>query len=144
MAGETIKLNGFRELDARLGELKKSTERSRLRRVAVAELAPVIERARQLAPVDDGDLRDSLNVGGPPTRSLARERRRERPDGVTVSAGSANRNAVPREFGTVRSAAHPFLRPAWDSRTGGMLDRIGKALWAMIERDARKAAKGGK
>lgn len=140
----TVKLSGFKELDRELEKLKKSTERSRLRRVAVGELNEVIDLAKTLAPVDEGDLRDSLVVGGKLTRSVARERRRESRGAVQVFAGSADRNAVPREYGSSRSGPHPFLRPAWDQRSVGMIDRIGRALWAMIAKDARKAAKRAK
>ena len=62
--------------------------------------------ARDRAPVDSGDLRDSIHV----------ERVN---DGYSVVAGNTRvwyGHLV--EHGTVKSAAHPFLIPAFESNIG--------------------------
>lgn len=38
------------------------------------------------------------------------------------------------EFGTVRTAAQPFMRPAFDGKAPQSLDVIGKQLWMSIEK----------
>lgn len=137
----TVEIKGLRELSAALEGLGKSLERGVLRRTAVKALEPVRDRAQQLAPVDEGHLRDSIVIGNRLTRSAKAADKAEPRQGVRVYCGTANRNAVPREFGTVRSAADPFMRPAWDSESGGMLDTIGRVLGPDIERTAARLAK---
>lgn len=144
MAGDTIKLTGFKELDAGLAQFKKTTERAILRRVAVKALEPVAERAKQLAPVDEGDLRDSIVVGTNVNKAARADARRDPVQGVRVYVGTSNRNGVPREFGTVRSAADPFLRPAWDTEQDGVLDTVKEELAAEIDKTAARVAKRGK
>lgn len=136
-----VQVEGLRELSASLEELGKSLERSVLRRTAVKALEPVRDRAKQLAPVDDGHLRDSITIGNRLTRSARSADRAEPRQGVRVYCGTANRNAVPREFGSIRSPAEPFMRPAWDSESRGMLDTIGRELGPDIERSAARAAR---
>jgi len=140
-----VSLSGWRELGDALGELKKSTERAVLRRTAVKALTPFVERAKQLVPVHEGHLRDSIVIGTTLNSSAKAVERAEPKGGVRVFAGTANRNGVPREFGSERSPAHPFMRPAWDQTSAGMLDQIRTDLSTDIEataaRAARKAAK---
>ncbi len=141
-----MKISGFRELSDALGELKKSTERSVLRRTAVKALQPFVDRAKQLVPVHEGYLRDSIVIGTQLSKRAKAADRVEPRSGVRVFAGTANRNAVPREFGSIRSPAHPYARPAWDATKDGILDQVKTDLAADIEktaaRAARKAAKG--
>jgi len=139
--GFNIKLTGFKELEAALGEFTKATERGILRRVAVKALEPIVEEAKIRAPVDEGDLRDSIVIGTKLTRGAKRAAKGDPVDGVRVFAGTANRNAVPREFGTFRTAAHPFMRPAWDYGKGRALDDVMTGLGDEIERARRRAAK---
>lgn len=136
-----IKLTGFRELSNALGELKKSTERSVLRRTATKALQPFVARAKELAPVHEGRLRDSIVIGTNLTKEAKAAARAEPKAGIRVFAGTANRNGVPREFGSVRSAAHPFMRPAWDSTKDAMLEQVKTDLATDIEKTAARAAK---
>lgn len=141
-----FKVTGFEGVDKALSELKKSTGKSVLRRVITDALKPVAETARRLAPVDEGDLRDSIVVSTTLNKSAKRNAPRlargERSTGMTVYAGTGNRNAVPREFGTIRSPAHPFMRPAWDRGKEGVLthiqDNLGSEIMKAAERAGRK------
>lgn len=134
-----FKVSGLEGIDAALEQLKLGQRRSAARRVLARALQPVADLAKSLAPVDEGDLRDSITVSTNVTRSLRSLRRK---DGVTVFAGTANRNAVPREFGSLRSVAHPFLRPAWDSQKNKVLQSIvtefGAEVRAAIDKAARR------
>lgn len=67
-----------------------------------------VERAaKRLCPVDTGRLRSSIG-----------KRLEQRPDGPTGVIGSNVEYAVYVEFGTSRSPAQPFLRPALDAARG--------------------------
>lgn len=138
---QTFKLEGARQLHDALGEFTKATERSILTRVAKKALEPVQERAKQLVPVDEGNLRDSIvistQIGG---RGKKAERKRPK-NGVRVYVGSISRNAVPREFGSVRSAAQPYMRPAWDSEAGNVLGEVEIGLKEQIDKAAARAAR---
>lgn len=141
----SIKTSGFRELDLALADMKKSTARGVLRRAGLAALGPVVARAKSLAPVRDGYLRDSIvaseKLSKEAKKSAPKLARGERATGITVYAGTSNRNAWPREFGTWRTAAKPFLRPAWDGAKSSILDDLAKILGEEISKTAARAAK---
>jgi histone H3/H4 len=44
------------------------------------------------------------------------------------------------EFGTVHSAAKPFLRPAVDESAQAAIDKLAENLWKGIAREAEKLA----
>lgn len=136
-----IKVSGFAELDRALADLGKNTERTLLRRVATKALEPIRDRAKALAPVDDGHLRDSLVIGASLTSNAKRADRREPREGVRMFMGTANRNAVPREYGSIRSGATPFVRPAWDEGAPAALKYVQDELGGEIEKTAARAAK---
>lgn len=133
-----IKAKGFEGVDAALRELKLSQRRSAARRVLKDALEPVVQRAKRFVPVDEGRLRDSITIGTNVTKSIRHLRVR---DGVTMFAGTANRNGVPREFGTFRTPAHPFLRPAWDGLKWAVLDSIERNFGAEVRAVIAKAAR---
>lgn len=143
MPGDEVRLSGFKELDAALGEMKKATERRVLRKAAVEALQPFVEEAKRLVPVDEGTLRDSITAGSAITKNARRADRGDPPEGVRVYAGTANRNGVPREFGSHRSAAEPFMRPAWESKSGEVLDRAMTSLGEQVDKAAKRAARKG-
>lgn len=148
MAGK-VRLEGFRELDRALSELPKATERSVLRRVAKKALEPVLEDAQRLAPVDDGQLRDSIQIASAGLTPKARRHDRGRPKmGVRLYVGTASPYAYIREFGTHNAPAHPFMRPAWELNKDRMLEGIKADLKIEIEKSAarlaKKRAKNGK
>lgn len=137
----TVRLEGARQLHDALGELKKPTERALLRRVAVKALEPVVERAKQLVPVDEGRLRDSIVIGTNLTSRAKRADKAQPKNGIRVFAGSASRNAVPREFGSVRSRPQPYMRPAWESEKERVLGEVENGLRDEIEKAAARAAR---
>lgn len=136
-----FKISGFAELEKALADLPKATERSVLRRVAKKALEPMMDRAQQLAPVDEGTLRDSIVIGSSLTSRARRADKKEPRLGVRVFMGTANRNGVPREFGTSRSSATPFMRPAWDGGNRAALDVILNDLGEEVEKAAKRAAR---
>lgn len=136
-----FQVTGFKELDAALAELPKATERSVLRRVAKKALEPMLERAKELVPVDEGNLRDSLVIGTRLTSRARRADKQEPREGVRLFMGTANRNGVPREFGSVRSPAQPYMRPAWDGEKIAAFKTILTDLGDEVEKAAKRAAR---
>ena len=154
-----LRVTGLEGIDAALREIKQSTGKAAVRRVLTRALEPVRDTAKQLVPVHEGRLRDSIVISTRLGKSAARAARKmtatessvaamrgigEASRGsVTVYVGTANRNGVPREFGTVRSVASPFMRPAWDANKHRVLDTIQSELGAEIMKTAERAARRG-
>ncbi len=64
MAGVTFRMEGFEELEAALMQLEKQATRRTVVRNALKKAAvPIASAMRDKAPVDDGDLRDSIRIG---------------------------------------------------------------------------------
>lgn len=114
----TYKAEGFDRLDRQLARIAKpTTEAKRAALKAGAEI--VADEMRRLAPVRSGTLRDSINV-----RVIGMGAAAKQVDvrGTTVLIGPRQGGkkdpfyAHMVEFGTVRAAAHPFMRPAWDAK----------------------------
>lgn len=123
---------GVQETLEALREFPKATGRGTLRRALVKAAEPVAIAARSYAPDDPTtgapDLKSSIQVA---TQMTPRARRQQPKTsevevyvGPTRQAGRAVLNyASFQEFGTVKAAAHPYLRPAWD-RTKNLVQTI--------------------
>lgn len=141
-----MKVEGLKEVETALRRLPDATAKGIMRRVLREAGKPIADAARQLAPVAEGDLRDSIAVS---TKLSQRQRKKHRKGGkddveVFVGAGP-HPQAHMQEFGTVDHPAQPFMRPAWDQNKRGALDGIKAAMWREIrksvERLRRKALK---
>lgn len=146
----TIRISGFRELERALAEeLPKATAKNVLKRTAINAMARIEDRARQLVPVDDGDLKKSIATKPVKAKRVSRTRYASS-SGVEVATGPTGRqeggNAAWQEFGTVKQAAQPYMRPAADSEAENVIAEVRDELAAQIEkakaRIAKKAAKG--
>lgn len=147
----TVELSGFRELEHALNQLPKSTGKSVLRRVAKGALEPMAERARSLAPVESGGLRDSIQVSERRTRRAARQNRFDRNTGIEISMGPVSGGGVLNyatfiEFGNGDLRAQPYMRPAWDGGKNNSLEyvqaNLGREIAQAARRLAKKAARG--
>ena len=147
----TVRLEGFRELEAALKELPTSTGRNVLRRVAKGALAPMADKARGMAPVDGGELRESIKVSEKRTKRVVRENRFDRNTGLAMAMGPVSGKGVLNyatfvEFGTSDTRARPFMRPAFEGGKHEALQYIksnlGKEITKAAARLAKKAAKG--
>ena len=98
-----------------------------------------------MAPVDDGFLQRSIvasdQLGANAKKQAPRLARGQRATGINVYAGTRNPNGVPREFGTVRTPPEPFMRPAWESNKGQVLESVSEQLAVEIKKTAARAAK---
>lgn len=164
-----VSTSGFKELDAALGELPKATARNVLKRTLEKAAEPIAQRARELVPVDSGDLRDSITVSArlknkvgnaeysaamrqglgkaAAVQALRDARRGANGSFAEVYIGPA----VPKgfyghlvEFGTSRMAAEPFMRPAWDEGQDRALGIIKEELGNEIIMAAKRIARSKK
>lgn len=143
----SVRLEGFQELDAALGEFTKATARNVLRRTGIDALEPVAEAMRDKAPVQlggDSNLRESIAV----STMLNKRQRRMSQKATTVEvyvgpAGTKTDNAPPQgvqqEFGNENHGPQPFARPAWDGTKGEVLDQIKTALATQIDKATLRA-----
>lgn len=150
MTALKVSTSGFRELETALAELPKSTGKNVLRRAGRNALGPILTAAKNAAPVDEGDLRNSITIKNSKAKRQAGSVKFDPSTGVALDMGPVGRqeggNAAWQEFGTVKSAAHPFMRPAWDGGKDAALvslrTEIGLQISKAATRLARKAAKG--
>lgn len=159
----SLRLEGAKELERLLAELPASTAGNAARRGMAKALQPVAKAARADAPVDEGDLRDSIGVSSKLTPAQAKEAGRRRRDERVVYVGPAAPHAHLVEFGTEarfqkngrfvgKMTPQPFMRPAWDANRDEVLASLTQTLRIEIEgvmarrakRMARAAAKAGR
>jgi HK97 gp10 family phage protein len=151
----TVRLEGFKELEAELEKLSKAAGKGAIRRSLKKAAQPLADLAQSMAPRGDTHtLAPSVTVG---TRLSKRQagmhRRMFRDDRASVEmfvgAGPIP-SAHTQEFGTIYHPPQPFLRPAWDQDQRALLDRLSALMWQEIQksvaraerRAARQAARG--
>jgi len=85
--------------------------------------AAIASQAKLLAPVDYGQLRNSLSASNTSRTELLNNMPGEKADALDtqglkddeVYAGSNSDHAIFQEYGTVKQPAQPFLRPAMEA-----------------------------
>ena len=85
--------------------------------------AAIASQAKLLAPVDYGQLRNSLSASNLKETKLLNNMPGEKADALDtqglkddeVYAGSNSDHAIFQEYGTVKQPAQPFLRPAMEA-----------------------------
>lgn len=136
----TVKFEGGKQLDAALSQFTPAKRRS-IGRKALDDGGQILARSmRDKAPVDEGGLRESIDVSGTLAKApraahkkVAEQERYVGPDSRPA--------AVQQEFGNENHVAQPFARPAFDETGDQVLKRIGDELWVGIEKAARAAAR---
>lgn len=146
----TFEAHGFREIERALDGLGQPRDLRRLGKAALKRGAkPLVDRAKELAPKDEGDLERSIKAGEP-----IKSYRNRTPESVSTFVGidnSEDKNAKGRprlevyaavhEFGKSGKRAQPYMRPALDETTQEVIDQTGRELWAGIEKRARLLAR---
>lgn len=101
----------------------------------------IADEARRLVPIDSGELRESIQVGGDGLNSSRQEVRQGR---AVISVGPRQGPGYPDgfyahmvEFGTVKMAAEPFMRPAVDNTRDEVDEAIADVLAGEIVKQAR-------
>ena len=132
MAGITFDLRGDKKLMRALKRLPEQVRRSVTRKALRAGGLVIREAAKARVPVDEGELRDGLHVvmrteGGQPVAKVATAKKTFWGHFI--------------EFGTVKMAARPFLRPAADEKRGEVVRVVREKLWRGIQAESRKLAR---
>lgn len=141
MARETVKLTGMRELERNLAQLPKAVARRNALTALREGGEPMAQMARALAPVDEGNLRESISVATTLASSQRGDRGAVAPVEMYIGPGQ-HPQAITQEFGTWFHRAQPFMRPAWSATRYLVLDRIGALLWHYVTRAiVRQSAK---
>jgi len=136
----TVKVEGLKELDEALSQFTPTKRRS-IGRKALDEAGEIMAKSmRSKAPVDEGGLRESIDVSGvlakgpkAAHKKIAEQERYVGPDSRPA--------AVQQEFGNENHAPQPFARPAFDETGDQVLKRIGDELWIGIEKAAKATAR---
>lgn len=142
----TLKIEGFKEFDDALGDLKaagdlkKSSARTAMRRAAMEALQPIADDYAANVDVVTGELRSKIGVGTKLTPRQARLSRGEGRSFVEAFVGAGPDPAAHlEEFGSIHNAPKPALRNAWDRGWRGVLERLGQLLWGQIEKAVARA-----
>lgn len=139
-----VKISGLQETLKALADLPKATGNNVLLRVGKKALEPMRAMAASLAPVDEGNLSQKIEISTKRTRRARKERGPKR--GVEIAMGPASGSGVLEyagfvEFGTVDTAPEPHMRPAYQSEKQGVVDAIGNDLMREIDKSAKRLAK---
>lgn len=151
----TVEVKGLAELQAKLLELPGKVERHVVRKAVSDGAAVVRDEMKARAPVYTGEVAD----GHPPPGTLRKAvfekfDAANSHDGLTTyivgvrhgkkmqHVGKKNRNLDAYyffmvEFGTVKMAAHPFMRPAFDAKRETAAQTIIDDLGRGIEEQAQ-------
>lgn len=124
----TVRFEGGAELARTLDQLSTRISKRIMREALEHGGEPVRKAASRNAPYEPGppDLRENIGM------SLARNR--EAGDMATIAIGPTRGFAygLPQELGTKHHAAHPFMRPAFDTEAPKALGLIGQELWRQL------------
>ena len=147
MARTTFKIEGFRELDATLGELTKPTARNVMRRACIKALEPMAEIARDHAAANNwsGALAGSITVSSRAAGYARRRGRKQNEVEVYMGPGGVGEAAPPQgslqEFGTAHHPPQPSIRPAWDEGKDDLAPAVASEMSSEIEKAAQRAAR---
>lgn len=111
-------LNGVDEALRNVQLIDEAVSDENLREDAFEVLQPVVKDAQSLAPVDEGDLRDSIQVTVLDDGSVA----------IVIRDFKGHFF----EFGTVNMRAQPMLIPAWEAHVGSMGNAFGDRVRTRI------------
>ncbi len=139
----TIKIEGLSELRAALEQLPKATSKSVMRKVLMVRAKTIAAAAKSLVPVKSGELRDSIVA----STKLSKSQRREAEETASYVEVYAGAGPLPHahlvEFGSVNNQPQPYMRPAWDTHKGTLLDSLKEDLWTDIQKAVDKLARKG-
>lgn len=114
-----FRLDGVDEALSNLTAIEEAVSDRALQAEGIACLQPVVDDARSLAPVDEGDLRESIEATIFEDGSV----------GVIIRDWKGHFF----EFGTVHMRASPMLIPAWDANVDKMSNAFADRIRVRIE-----------
>ena len=131
------KIEGLEKLRAKLKAMPEAVK-AEVEGVLIASAEEVAATARALAPVDDGDLKDSIKVTGPGGRTPLHSSGGAQSVGdlkaVVTAGNSSTRYAAVVEFGHGNAAPRPFFWPAYRSKKKRIKSRIARAIGKAVKK----------
>lgn len=148
---DTKNLIGFAEMAKRLRDLGPKVGRKHLRAATSKGAAVIRKKARELAPVDTGEMRKDIQQKRDKTSGdniasysvYTRSGKRSRLSGKARNVDKDSFYWKFQEFGTAKMPAQPFMRPAFESEKENAVDEIGAELDKRIQKEAADMARGG-
>lgn len=148
----SAKTEGFAGLEDALIELEQFSGKTTLGKNAVMRglkkaMKRVEDRAKQLVPVDDGHLRDSITTKKERAKRVRGSAKFKRETGISMLTGPAPKgtlarsNAAWQEEGTVEMRPQPYMRPAADSEGEKVVDEVADVLREEVLKTAARAKK---
>lgn len=128
-----MSFSGGQQLVKALGALPAAVSMKAQRNALRAGAEPIRAAAAQMAPrgPDAPHIADNIVIGIP-TSALADVRDEDAV--VAVGPQKDYFYGFFWEFGTIKHGAHPFMRPAFDTKAPAALVIIGQQLWAEIRK----------
>lgn len=138
-----ITIDGLEDLGDALRNLLPPAKAAKVMRAVLTKRAqPIADRARQGAPVRTGQLRRSITVSNRLTRRQSIEHKKVDSGDAEVFVGAGKvPHASIEEYGTSRTAPHPFMRPAWDAERANILTGLGQDIWNELVQTLAKVKK---
>lgn len=156
---KSVHIEGLRELTRALKELPDRVAKNGLRSAVYAGARVIQTEARQRAPVAEKPTRPNQPKPGTLRRAIIMKHLREQSGrhrqvfAITVRRGKKYRNQGKKknlsqdawywhfiEFGTIKMAARPFLRPALESKRLAAVAAIKDKLADRIQQEANRLA----
>ncbi|MGN5373280.1 HK97-gp10 family putative phage morphogenesis protein [Sphingomonas hankookensis] len=128
---------GFRQLDRKLARLAQATPRRKVDGVLRVAATVIAVEQRRLIRVVTGRHRRTITVTNAPGFDLDGMGPRDVSVFVGPRRGGAGSTMHLLEWGTAHSAAHPFARPAVDTKGGEAIGIVVAGLRALVEEAAR-------
>lgn len=133
-------LTGYQEIDQVLANLPSQLSRQVMQASFKDGAKPLLEEAKRLVPVHEGDLLDSLGIVSG---------KKEGVEDVAVYVGPRydKRHGFLGafiEYGTSKKAARPFMRPAYDKTILDVKEYIRQSLGKVLLRYMRRTIKKNK
>lgn len=140
-------LKGGAELAAALNAISKAVRRKALYAVLRDAAEPMRARAAQLAPYRPGgrDIREHIGISTTTRIGSVAGGQWQAADefqaAVAIGPTQGFFYGLYQEYGTVRHAAHAFMRPAFDETRDPTLFLIRDGLWKLMEHAAAREGK---
>lgn len=148
MAKGYLRLTGTQEVRAALLQLEEKVAKRIARAALKAGAEPMLHAARSKAPVDTGDLVESLKIstGKKKGKLVARVQTKSGDYKGKTFYGSFieyGHYAGPRNLGNARKwiEPRPFLRPAFDENKDRSAGIVVEALRTGIDKEAKRVAR---
>jgi len=137
-----VKIDGLDKLSKKLDKLSSIEAEKALKEGLVDGALDVVQEAKRRVPVQTGDLKANLHIGGytkltPDYRkvgvygSLREYKGKGKSFGVLVGSTLPYAHLV--ELGTKRARPKPFLRPAADAKQKDVIKKVEKGIQNVID-----------